>query len=218
MVGSVAPDLRALAASGSHSWFVLFNQLPIPWWLRILLVTSLVIVNYLCGLAAITSTSRMVYAFARDRGLPFTTCLKSVSLTYRTPVAAIWFTAFLSFAVTLYSPAFAALSSASVVFLYVSYAMPVGAGLLAEGKTWTSFGPFRLGRLSKPFAVITIAGVLLLIYAGIQPPSNIVLDYAIGLGIVLLIFWFLSERYRFQGPPVRQRFDKGDGDQITSIQ
>jgi amino acid transporter len=215
---SVAPDLHALVASGPQSWFVLFNQLPIPWWLRVLLVTSLVIVNYLCGLAAITSTSRMVYAFARDRGLPFTTCLKSVSQTYRTPVAAIWFTAFLSFAVTLYSPAFAALSSASVVFLYVSYAMPVGAGLLAEGKTWTSFGPFRLGRLSKPFAVITIAGVLLLIYAGIQPPSDIVLNYAVGLGIVLLLFWFLRERYRFQGPPVRQRFDKGNGDQIMSIQ
>ena len=205
---SVAPDLHALAAAGSQSWFVLFNQLPIPWWLRMTLVTSLVIVNYLCGLAAITSTSRMVYAFARDHGLPFSARLKSVSPTYRTPVTAIWGTALLSFAVTLYSPAFAALSAGSVVFLYVSYAMPVGAGLFAEGKTWTSFGPFRLGRLSKPFAMITLAGVLLLIYVGVQPPSDIILNYAVGLGTVLLLLWLLRERRQFQGPPMKQRFEK----------
>ena len=36
------------------------------------------------------------------------------------------------------------------MFLYLSYAMPIAAGLVAEGKTWTEFGPFRLGVWSKP--------------------------------------------------------------------
>ena len=66
---------------------------------------------------------------------------------HRTPVAAIWTSAVLSVAATLYSPAFAALAAGCAMFLYVSYAMPIAAGLVAEGKTWTEFGPFRLGHL-----------------------------------------------------------------------
>ena len=71
---------------------------------------------------------------------------------------AIWLTVVLSIAATLYSPAFAALAAGCAMFLYISYAMPILAGLLAEGKSWTEFGPFRLGVFSKPFAVITVLG------------------------------------------------------------
>ena len=49
-----------------------------------------------------------------------------------------------------------ALAAGCALFLYVSYTMPIAAGLLAEGKSWTVFGPFRLGIWSKPLAVITI--------------------------------------------------------------
>ena len=38
---------------------------------------------------------------------------------------------------TLYTPAFSTLAAGCAVFLYISYAMPVAAGLLAEGRTWT---------------------------------------------------------------------------------
>ena len=80
--------------------------------------------------------------------------------------------------------------------------MPVAAGFLAEGKTWTEFGPFRLGVWSKPFAGITVLGVLILMYAGIQPPFDILINYAIGLLILLVVLWFGIERRRFQGPPI----------------
>jgi hypothetical protein len=80
--------------------------------------------------------------------------------------------------------------------------MPIAAGLLAEGKSWTTFGPFRLGALSKPFAVITILGVVALGYGGIQPPNDILINYAIGLVVLLVVLWFGIERRRFQGPPV----------------
>ena len=42
--------------------------------------------NYLCGLACMTSTSRMMYAFARDGGLPGSRVLKRVSPRWQTPV------------------------------------------------------------------------------------------------------------------------------------
>ena len=44
------------------------------------------------------------------------------------------------------------------MFLYVSYAMPIGAGILAEGKSWTKKGPFDLGVWSKPVAALAVIG------------------------------------------------------------
>jgi amino acid transporter len=196
------PDLGAAAKDGGASWFNLFNNLPAPVLLKDLLAIGIVVANYCCALAGLTSTSRMVFAFARDGGLPASGVLKKVSPTHRTPVAAIWTSAILSVAATLYSPAFAALAAGCALFLYVSYAMPIAAGMVAEGKTWTEFGPFRLGFLSKPIALLALIGVLFVMYAGIQPPFDILINYAVGLLILLLVIWFGFERKRFQGPPI----------------
>ena len=197
-----APDMATLAKDGSAAWFNLYNNLPAPALLKGVLAIAIVLANFLCALAGLTSISRMIYAFARDGGLPMSSTLASVNPTYRTPVAAIWTGAVLSVAATLYSPAFAALAAGCALFLYVSYAMPIAAGVMAEGKTWTEFGPFRLGVWSKPFALISMAGVLVLMYAGIQPPFDILINYAVGTIVVLLVLWFGFERRRFQGPPV----------------
>ena len=93
------------------------------------------------------------------------------------PVAAIWLAAFLAFLSTLYSPAFGALAAGCAMFLYVSYAMPILAGIFAEGKTWTEFGPFKLGALSKPIAVVAVLCTFVVIFIGIQPPNDILISY-----------------------------------------
>lgn len=204
------PDLAASAKEGGNAWFNLFNNLPAPFILKSILAGAIVLANFLCALAGLTSTSRMIYAFARDGGLPASKTLATVNPTYRTPVAAIWTGGVLAVLATLYSPAFAALAAGCALFLYVSYAMPIAAGFLAEGKTWKEFGPFRLGMWSKPLALITMLGVLVLMYAGIQPPFDILINYAIGLIVLLVVLWFGFERRRFQGPPV--------GDQIAKRQ
>jgi amino acid transporter len=196
------PDPARAAAGGATVFFDLIAGLVVPDALRNLLYVGIVTANFLCGLAAMTSTSRMIYAFARDNGLPASPWLKQVSPRYRTPVPAIWTTAVLSILVTLYSPAFAALAAGCAVFFYISYAMPIAAGLLAEGKTWTTFGPFRLGAWSRPLAVITVLGVVLIAFIGLQPPNDILVGYAVGLVVLLALGWFLSERRRFAGPPI----------------
>eukprot|EP01037_Dinobryon_pediforme_P008198 gene8198-8282_t len=207
------PDLAAAAKDGANSWFNLFNNLPLPAAFKIVLAIGIVLSNYLCALACVTSTSRMIYAFARDEGLPGSDALKAVSPKFRTPVAAIWTTVILAIAATLYSPAFAALAAGCALFLYISYAMPVAAGLLAEGKSWTIYGPYRLnGFISKLFAVVTILGVVILGYAGIQPPNDIVINYAIGLIVVLAVAWFGLESRRFKGPPIGDEILRRQGD------
>ena len=196
-----APDLTAMAKDGGSAWFNLFNGLPAPVFLKGLLAIGIVLANFLCALAGLTSTSRMIYAFARDGGLPASSTLAKVNPSYRTPVAAIWTGAVLAVLATLYSPAFAALAAGCALFLYVSYAMPIAAGFFSEGKKWTEFGPFRLGMWSKPFAVITMLGVLILMYAGIQPPFDILINYAIGLIVLLVVGWVIV-RNTFKGPPM----------------
>ncbi len=211
------PDTVAGAKNGGASFFTLFAGLPMPAFLKAILAIGIVAANYFCALAGMTSTSRMIYAFARDGGLPASRLLATISPTYRTPVAAIWLAAILSTLACYYAPFMFALAAGCALFLYISYAMPVMAGLLAQGKTWTEFGPYKLGVWSKPFAIITIVGVVILAYAGIQPPFNPIIlplfpdivfplnqltNPLIFLAVALALGWFLSERKRFQGPPI----------------
>lgn len=201
LVLSISNAGTAASAGGSISYNIL-GGLPVPAVLKDVLLVGIVLANFLCALAGVTSTSRMVYAFSRDGGLPGSKWLKQVDHKHRSPVAAIWLTVVLSIIATLYSPAFLALAAGCAMFLYISYAMPILAGLFAEGKSWTEFGPFRLGALSKPFALITVLGAVLIIYIGTRPPNDILVNYLIGLLVLLAVIWFAVARTRFPGPPI----------------
>ena len=80
--------------------------------------------------------------------------------------------------------------------------MPIGAGLLAFGKSWTEFGPFNLDDSCKQLAAVTAVGVVVLVFAGIQPPNDIVVNHAIGVFALMALSWFVIERRRFEGPPI----------------
>jgi len=164
---------------------------------------GIVVANYLCGLACMTSTSRMMYAFARDGGLPLSRFLKSVSPRWQTPVSAIWTTGALALASTLYAPAYATLTTATVIFLYLSYVMPTLVGVRAYGRTWTKFGPFHLGGpLYRTLGAVSVAGVALLVWIGVQPPNEKALTVVAATTAVLLATWWLGVRRIFRGPPV----------------
>ena len=126
--------------------------------------------------------------------------LRHVSSAYRTPVNAIWVGAILAFLTTLYTPKFWTLAAGCAIFLYLSYAAPIGAGLIAEGKSWTKKGPFQLGAFSKPFAIISILGALLLYYCGVQPPYDDLVTYTIVLLVIMAIVWF--QRGLLPPPPI----------------
>jgi amino acid transporter len=196
------PNPVKAAADGFSVILNLMAALPVPPIFKDILYVGIVLANFLCALAGVTSTSRMVYAFSRDGGLPGSKYLKQVDAKHRSPVYAIWATVVLSILATLYSPAFAALATGCAMFLYISYAMPILAGLLAEGKSWTEFGPFRLGVFSKPLAIISVLGGILIIYIGTRPPYDILDNYLIGLIVLLVVIWFGVARKRFPGPPI----------------
>ena len=196
----VLPDIPTGVKQGFGFFAELLKTLPPA--LQTILGLGIFVVNFLCGLACLTSTSRMMYAFARDGGLPASNLLRTVSATLKTPVAAIWVSAVLSVLATLYAAAFSVLAVGCAVFLYISYIMPIAAGILAEGKTWKHKGPFDLGGMSKLIGVLAVIGGGFLVVVGVQPPNEKVLTVTIAMLVVMAIFWFvLGEKKRFKGPP-----------------
>jgi amino acid transporter len=199
------PDTKEAAAQGWGVFAYIMSSSKMPAPLLDLLYIGIVIANYLCGLACVTSCSRMMYAFARDGGLPFSKALSSVSIEHRVPTVAVWVSAALAFISCIYGGAFIVLAAGCAVFLYISYIMPVAAGLFAEGKTWKEKGPFNLGAFSKPVAVLAILGGIVLTWVGFQPPNQLVGYLIVGLLVFLLILWFASENKRFEGVPEGDR-------------
>ena len=196
------PDVKQGAIQGTGIFAYIMSSSNMPDFLRNILYIGIVISNYLCGLACVTSCSRMMYAFARDDGLPASKFLSHVSTAYRTPTYAIWISALFAFLSCIYGGAFTVLAAGCAVFLYISYILPVVAGLFAEGKSWKEKGPFNLGVLSKPNAVVAILGGLVLAWVGFQPPNQLVGYLIVGLLVVLGILWLVSENKRFEGPPM----------------
>lgn len=196
----VMPDLAEGVKQGYTFFDALLHQLPDP--VRIILSIGIFVSNFLCGLACLTSCSRMMFAFSRDGGLPFSKSLRKVHGKSKTPVNATWTSAILAIAATLYGDAFLVLATGSAVFLYISYVMPTAAGLLAEGKTWKHKGPFNLGGLSKPIGVLAVIGGSLLAYVGMQAPNQKVFYLTIAMLVVMAVFWYMfGESKRFKGPP-----------------
>jgi len=195
------PDMDKAAASGWSVFFVTLDAvLPGP--LKELLYLLIFVCQLICGLATVTSASRMIYAFARDGGLPASNTLKRVHTSYRTPVAAIWTAAVISIAFTLYTPAYATIVSVTVIFIFLSYGLPLIAGLFAYGRTWTKMGPWDMGPAYRIVAVLAIAAIVLIFYLGVQPPNGAAL-WITGIFLVITaVVWFGFERRRFKGPPI----------------
>jgi amino acid transporter len=207
----VMPSLEAAAATGWGSFYYTLGASEMPGFLLILIAAGIVIANYLCALAGLTSCSRMMFAFARDGGLPASQSLSFVSTQYRTPIYAIWISVVVAWLSTLYAGAFVVLSTGCAVFLYLSMAMPIAAGFFAEGKErWKQKGPFNLGSFSKINAVIAALSAVVLAITGFFPPNQKVFYLTVAMFILMPILWYAFERNRFEGVP--------EGDKIKERQ
>ena len=204
------PDMKDAAKQG---WNVFFWAIDarFPVWLKDVLYVAIFVSQFLCGLATVTSASRMIFAFARDDGLPGSSALKKVSHAHRTPVAAIWTAAILavlfvwgaSLVTIAGASAYTIVVSCTVIFLFFSFAIPIALGLLAYGKTWTRMGPWNLGEpLFKLVAVLSILSAILIFFIGVQPPNDWALWITVGFLILTGIIWVLFEQRRFKGPPI----------------
>lgn len=194
------PDERAAANQGAAVFFWTMLKV-LPGWLVKLLLAGIVVAQYLCGLATVTSASRMTYAFARDGGLPGSKWLHRVDAKHKVPVQAIWTVAILAVLFTVYTPVYSTITAVCTICLYISYVLPTAIGLLAYGRSWTQMGPWQLGRWFRPVAIVSFGGCAALIVIGMQPPNEKSFWVIAAMSGTLLVAWYLGVKHRFTGPP-----------------
>ncbi|KLO10358.1 APC amino acid permease [Schizopora paradoxa] len=176
----------------------------------IVLMVIVIGAMFMCGTFSVTSNSRMMYAFARDGGLPGHKFFRVVSAKRKSPTRTVWLACTLSFILGLpslgSSVAFAAATSIATIGLYVSYAIPIALRVVYRHAFVR--GPFHLGPFSYPVALTATTWIAFISIAFILPQENPVnsqtLNYAIvAVGIVVsysLGFWLISARKWFRGP------------------
>ena len=198
------PDVAEAAKQGWNVFFYVMDA-TIPATLKYILYAIIIIAQFICGLATVTSASRMTFAFARDDGLPGSLYLKTISPKYRTPVHAIWTSAVLAVGFTSFAGAYSVAVAVTSIALYLSYAMPIAAGLFAYGRTWTHMGPWDMGPAFRIVALLCIAIAGVIFYVGVQPPNDFALKVLEAIALLTVLAWFGIEKRRFKGPPVGDR-------------
>jgi amino acid transporter len=194
------PDVNATAAAANP--FIAALEGALGKALGGALVWVAMAAMWFCGLSSITSNSRMLWAFARDGGLPFSGPLASVSKRYSTPHLAIWVSAAAAFLLAVWADAYTAVVALSTVALYASYGLPIAAGLFARRSgRWQRRGPWDLGRHSAWVNLLALAWVGAAIVLFVIPPNQLAGWTFGGTLLALAIYWFAWQRKRFKGPP-----------------
>jgi amino acid transporter len=163
---------------------------------------------WFCGLSAVTSLSRAIYAFARDGGLPASTTLRAVSLRFRTPHVAITLAVVLPLGVGLSSALlsddqFLAVASLATTTLYVSYATPIFLGAVARHRAaWRRLGPWHLGGAGPAVAWGAVAWSAFVLAAAAVPHHGAYLALVAWVEVVLAALYAIFARGRFTGPRV----------------
>ncbi|KAI5919577.1 amino acid/polyamine transporter I [Camillea tinctor] len=162
-----------------------------------------------------TTSSRMSYAFARDRGLPFSHILARVHPSLDVPLnALLWTAAWVVVFGCIFlgsDSTFNAITSASVVALGVTYAIPPAINCLRGRKMLPETRDFKLpGPIGWFMNLVGIAWTILTTVLFVFPPELPVtsenMNYCVvAFGVILLISgvtWIFDGRKNYKGPCV----------------
>ena len=164
---------------------------------------------WFCGLSSVTSASRTMYAFSRDRGLPFSFLVSRVSPRTKTPLVAIGIATVGPLLLVLGTAPFSdslfdAMAKMATMSLYVSYAAPILLGALARRRgAWTKLGPFHLGRFGVFVAWVAVFWSAFVLVVCSLPPNQLPAAMLAGAVVLLLALYFAVVRKRFEGPRVK---------------
>ncbi|KRF13534.1 amino acid permease [Paenibacillus sp. Soil787] len=206
-------DPAAVAAAGGNAFIVAIEQAMGGVFGKVIL-WMVTFAMWFCGLSGVTSASRMIYAFSRDKGLPLSNLWGKVSEKFRTPANAIWITVLLAFLCGLLDNVYAVVTALTVIGLHSSYLIPLFLKLRAQMRgVWTKEdnGPWSLGNWSVFVNVVAIAWVLFLDVLFCLAPNDVkvteqfTIHYATGkafavLFVILIIMYATRARKHFKGP------------------
>ena len=199
---------------------IFLTALPLGWAKAVLIISC--VGQYFCGMSCVTAASRMLFAFSRDRAVPGHSLWSKIDRNHNPTNAAIG-VAVAAIVLTLpalYAPAgtvvpvaFFAVTSVTVIGLFVSFAIPIWLRW-RQGEHFVQ-GPWNLGNHWKWMCPVAVLEIALVSIAFVMPtnPGGVPWDprfdwtlvqYSpIAMAIVVggaMIWWVLSAHKWFTGP------------------
>jgi amino acid transporter len=205
----------AAAASGAENAFIHVVSEALGGTFGTAVLWLVTFAMWFCGLSSVTSFSRMLYAFSRDKGIPWSRHWAEISVQYRTPAKAIWLVVILSFALALFDyilkrinpdtsyTTLAFLTAVSVVGLYVAYGIPLYLKLRAEARGMfrpQHYGPWNLGTWSRPINVLSLVWIVFISIVMVIPPNQNAGFALIVMFLLLLVMDLAYYNRHFPGP------------------
>lgn len=178
------------------------------------MMTAVILVFSMNLFGCMASVSRLIWAFARDHGLPFSGFFSHITPWNKCPTNAVLS---IFVAVSLLSlinigstTAFNALISLTTLGFYFSYAIPTTMFAIRRFSVTNpiNFGPWTMGRFGLVINILTLAFCLFLIiflpFPPVLPVTGENMNYASpvfgGVMILAVLNYFLRARKRFKGP------------------
>ncbi|CAJ0555292.1 Ff.00g053570.m01.CDS01 [Fusarium sp. VM40] len=178
------------------------------------MTAMITVMAILATVPLLTAAARIMWAFARDGGLPFSEKIASVDKRRQIPTISIIVVSFLLMLLSLINigstTAFNAILSLAVVSLQVSYLIPII--LLIWRRLFRPdtllWGPWRLGKAGLPINIFAVVYLLytciFLLFPPFQPITAVNMNYApVVLGGALVfgcVYWPLRVSKRYIGP------------------
>jgi amino acid transporter len=202
-IGTVVPSIWAESMSQSWAEALLF---------------ICVVAQFFCLTASVTSASRMMFAFSRDRAVPGHTLWRRVARNRipRWSVAGIgiFASALMIPAVWNYLVGYFAGTAIAVIGLYIAFVLPVYLRY-RQGDAWQEPRAWSLGRHYKWIdlvsliwvGIITILFIFPLYRAGLPwaedftwELTNYTILWFVAIGLIFGGWWLISARHWFKGP------------------
>jgi amino acid transporter len=212
-------DISTISSAGFPAVAILESALTSAAAKGVLLIST--IGQLFCGMACVTSASRMTFAFSRDGAIPGHSLWRKLGGN-GTPTYAVLFVCLFALVVTIpaffpnstgYPVAFFAVTSIAVIGLYIAYTIPVF--LRWRMKDRFQPGPWTLGSKYKWLNPIAFTWVALCVIIFCLPTSQAgvyfktgfswnAVNYApivtIALMAAVTLWYLISARHSFTGP------------------
>ncbi|WP_198962104.1 amino acid permease [Pseudonocardia sp. MH-G8] len=210
------PDVQGVLDAGGNAVIYIWTEATNEAWAEFMLIIA-VIAQLFCGTASLTSASRMMFAFSRDKAVPGSRLWRRVARN-RVPVNSVIAIAVTAWALMIPTLAngvvgYAVGTSIAVIGLYIAFALPIILRIKAGAKFEP--GAWSLGKHYKWVSTVAVAWIAIVCVLFLLPisPNGVPgaedfawesVNYApitVGGALVLFGGWYLvSARKWFKGP------------------
>ncbi|KAK4983107.1 hypothetical protein LTR50_007416 [Elasticomyces elasticus] len=207
-------DLESDVASVTgQPWVAVVQNSTKSFAATVVLLVVMIIMFTFCAINQVTTSSRQVFAFARDKGFPFHTWLSTVrndGVPANAVFVTLGFTAILALIVIGSTAAFNIILSVTATGLFASYLIAIGC-VLTKRLRGGQFPPTKFdlgywgGNIVNIIAIcFLVLAFVMLFFPAVPNPNAASMNWAILIfGVIVvfsLVYYYVKGRQEYEGP------------------